>query len=406
MKYTLFLTHSCNLACDYCYVGKEPTRMSLESAQKVIDFALTNTPPEENIDIGFFGGEPLLEFPLLTEITTAIESHPRHDAERVKLGLVTNGTLLTPEILAFVDQHHIALTISCDGPPDIHDRIRRYPNGEPSSAAVEQSIRLALDALGAVPVNAVYQPSTVEHLSRTVDYLSSLGVRQIYLNPDFSADWTAPAVAKVPGAYGRLAKQYMNYYREGRPHFISPLDGKLTVILRGGYQAKEKCRMGYGEFAFAASGRVYPCERLASRDAETHEVGRFRDLIQVDRLRNHHAPGPPINEPCVECGLRAYCVNWCGCSNYFMTGYYNRVSPFLCTSEQAWIRLALEAFKTLESELGPTFMEHVGGHGLLPSLTEEEPTSHGHRGESHHESGRSETTREFDQVERMGAHEQ
>ena len=368
MKYTLFLTHSCNLACEYCYVGKAQARMSVEDARKAIDFAFANTPNDEEINIGFFGGEPLLEVSLLTELTAMIESHPRYESARVKLGLVTNGTLVTREILRFIADHRIALTISCDGPPDIHDRYRRDVNGNPTSSVVEESIRLALEMLGSVSVNAVYGPSTVSDLPRTVDYFSSLGVRHIYLNPDFSAKWTPLSVAEIPEAYRQVAEKYMEYYREGRPHYISPLDGKITVILRGGYQPLERCRMGKGEFAFSASGRVYPCERLVSADPDEHEIGTLKGGVQIGPLRKHYAQGSCINEPCTTCGLRDYCATWCGCSNYFMTGYYNRVSPFLCVSEKTWIRLSLLVIKTLESELGPTFIEHVGGYGLVPSL--------------------------------------
>ena len=150
--------------------------------------------------------------------------------------------------------------------------------------------------------------------------------------------------------------------------FISLIDSKITVMLRGGYQPLERCRMGTGEFAFAPSGHVFPCERLAAAEPQTHSIGSINGMIRIGPLRDHFASGPPVNAPCVSCGLQPYCVNWCGCSNYFMTGFYNRVSPFLCESEQTLIKLAALIFETLESELGPTFMDHLGGKGLARSV--------------------------------------
>ena len=131
-------------------------------------------------------------------------------------------------------------------------------------------------------------------------------------------------------------------------------------MLRGGYQPKEKCRMGTGEFAFTPSGRVLPCERLAAVDPELHSIGNIHDLVQIGPPRNHLADGPDVHPACLDCSIREYCTHWCGCSNYFQTGYYNRPGPFLCVSEKTLLRLAAEVFETLESELGPTFVHHLG----------------------------------------------
>lgn len=361
MKYTLFLTQHCNLACEYCYVAKKPARMQAEVAGRIVDFAFRNTPPEEDINIGFFGGEPLLEFPLLQEIVRAIQGHEGFDPRRVNVSVVTNGTLLKQETIRFFQRNQIDLTISCDGPPRVHDRFRRFPGGAGSSRLVEAAIRRTLGVLGRVSVSAVYGRETIEFLPETIDYFSALGVRQIYVSPDFSARWTQSDTERVPGIYRSLADQYVRFYREGRAHFISVIDAKIAVLLRGGYQPLERCRMGTGEFAFTASGHVLPCERLAAKEPEEHSIGTANGLIKLGPLRDHFTPGPPINAPCLSCGIREYCMNWCGCSNYFMTGSYNRVSPFLCASERALIEAAFDVFRTLEEELGPTFVDHVGG---------------------------------------------
>ena len=368
MKYTLFLTERCNLACDYCYVAKTGCRMPLDTAERIVDFAFRHTPPEEKIDIGFFGGEPLLEFPLMRELTARIEARPDFNPCRVKLDTVTNGTLLTEEILAFLREHHIGVTISCDGPSWSHDAFRHFPDGTRSSHLVERAIRLAIAVLGRVPVNAVFRPETLASLPQTIDYFSSLGVRQIYLNPDFSAPWTESDCTRLPKIYSAVAERYMRYYREGRAHFISLLDGKIAVLLRGGYQPRERCRMGTGEFAFTASGHVLPCERLAALNPELHAIGATNGLVRIGPLQPHFAPGPPVNVACLACGIQEFCMNWCGCSNYFMTGAYNRVGPFLCASERALIEVALHVFQTLESQLGPTFVDHVGGLAFARSV--------------------------------------
>lgn len=366
MKYTMFLTQRCNLACDYCYVCKNNSRMSMEVGSLIIDFAFEHTPQNEEIEIGLFGGEPLLEFPLLTELIQRIEDDTRYDPCRLKLSVTTNGTLLTLSMLEFFRQHNIAVTISCDGPPHIQDRFRHFQDGSRSSHLVEKAILTSVGFHDDTSVNAVYGPQSIEYLSEVVDYLSSLGVREIHLNADFSAPWTETDVVKVGPAYEAVAKKYMQYYRERRPRYISLFDSKITVMLRGGYQPQEKCRMGVGEFAFTPLGQVYPCERLVAAGTNGHSIGRVAQLVQIGPLQGHFASPDATNPDCVDCRVKDLCINWCGCCNYSMTGYYNRVSPFLCASEKASLRLAAEIVETLESELGPTFLHHLGALHVLP----------------------------------------
>ncbi len=121
----------------------------------------------------------------------------------------------------------------------------------------------------------------------------------------------------------------------GDPHAISLIDGKVAVILRNGYQPLERCRMGRGEFAFTPEGTIYPCERLVGDGNDGHAIGSVDGGIDISRMLCRRAPGESLNRECQSCGLKDYCMNWCGCSNFFASGYYNRVSSFLCGSEKA-----------------------------------------------------------------------
>lgn len=368
MKYTLLLTQRCNLACPYCYIGKRNSRMSIEVADRIIEFAYRNTPPGEKIDVGFFGGEPLLEFELLKEITYRFKHHRHFDENRVLFTLVTNGTIFSSDIADFVERHKIGFGISCDGPPAVHDLSRRFANGQPSSAIVERTIRQAIAAFSGVMVNAVYCPQTLMHLPETVEYLSSLGVRQIYLNPDFTAQWTEAEIQLLPEVYRNIGEHYIDYYRQRDPHFISLIDSKIAVILRQGYHSLEHCRMGCGEFAFSPEGNIYPCERLVGDGTNGHCIGDIYAGIQLERLQCRRLSGDSLNQECLDCGLKDYCMNWCGCSNYFSSGYYNRVSPFLCASERAAIQTAFNVFQVLEKDCGGCFFDHLGGVPLVNSL--------------------------------------
>ncbi len=366
MKFTLCLTQRCNLSCSYCYIGKKNAVMSLETARQIIDFAFNVTPMDEKVDIGFFGGEPLLHFGLIKEITALIENHPHFDTQRAELSVVTNGTIFSDEIARFLNEHHIVFCLSCDGPPHVQDTMRRFQDGTGSSSLVEGTIKSALVTLPVVLVNAVYHPSTFRHLPEVIEYLSSLGLRQIYLNPDFSASWSKGEADLLPEVYGKIGGQYVDYYLDGRPHFISLVDAKIAVILRGGYDPHERCRMGAGEFAFAPSGNVYPCERLIGFDeGRIHCLGNIESGFGWEGLCTKSATTRVENTECQACGLNNYCMNWCGCSNYFSSGRYNKVGPFLCASEKAAISTSFHVFQTLEREMGACFFDHLAGRPTI-----------------------------------------
>jgi uncharacterized protein len=371
MKHTLCITLRCNLACSYCYIEKRPSLLSLSTARRVVDFIFSRSLTQETINIGFFGGEPLLEFDLLKSVTKIIEDHPSYEPHRVKLAVVTNGTVFSEEIAEFLLKHNITYCVSCDGPPATHDISRRFADGNGTSAIVARTIVQAVETFPVVLVNAVYRPGTLTSLPDTVDYLASLGVRQIYLNPDFSASWGLREIELLPAIYEAVANRYMAFYRRGQPRFVSLIDSKIAVMLRGGYHPQERCRMGEAEFAYTPEGHIYPCERLIGAGAGNgHCIGNVRDGLEQQRMCSHVRGEGGLNTECGSCGVQDYCMNWCGCSNYFMTGFYNRVGPFLCASEKSALQVALQVFQTLEHELGPTFLEHLGGAPNLNSLVQ------------------------------------
>ena len=360
MKYTLCLTQNCNLACDYCYIHKRPAAMAPETALNIVDFMYRNTPPDDTIKVGFFGGEPLLEFELLTAITEMIERHPSFSKDRILLSIATNGTIVTGEILDFIKEHDISLGFSCDGPPEVHDRHRRQKTGGGTGKIVEKNICLAVETLPAVIVNAVHHPDTVEYLAESVNYFKSLGITNVYLNPDYSANWTMPDMAAMVVAYKRVGELYTQYYLEHEPIFISLIDYKIAVLLRKGYRPEETCRMGVAELAFTPEGRIFPCERLIGDGlGDDHCIGHLDTGIDTSKMACHTKPGRILNIECMTCSLKKYCMNWCGCSNFMASGFYNRVNSFVCASEKAAIGAAFEAFRTIEKKLGPTFYGHL-----------------------------------------------
>ena len=343
--------------------------MSLPVAEKIVDFIFKRSIlNDEEVDIGFFGGEPLLRLPLIERIINLVKANPLYPVKQVNFSIVTNGTVFNKRVIDLVEKHRISFGISCDGPPSIQDMFRRTRSGRRTSDLLERNIRRAKEAFTNVMVNAVYHPDTYRQLPDTVRYFASLGVGQIYLNPDFSASWKRADVESIQEVYDRVGEIYIQHYLEGRPLFVSLIDSKIGILLRGGYHEMERCRMGKAEFAFTPDGDIYPCERLVGNGKNDHCIGNVETGMNTTMNQCHLFPEEEANSPCTECGIQEYCMNWCGCSNYMATGLYNRVSPFLCASEQAAMKTASDALVRIESELGPTFSTHAAGHILANSL--------------------------------------
>lgn len=336
--------------------------MTAETAAKIVDFVFASSRPGEEINIGFFGGEPLLEFGLVRGIVSLAASHPKFNAEKVAFSLVSNGTIFNKDIADFILENDVSFCVSSDGPAEVQDKARRFRDGASSAAVVGRTIRGAVEALPTFLVNSVYTPGTLESLPDVVAYHAGLGVRRIFLSPDYSASWSEAALEKVPETYGRIAEAYVSSYREGRPLFVNLIDNKIAAMLRGGFEPEERCRMGSAELAFGPSGNIYPCERLiGSDDGRTHCIGTVDEGVSLSRMGCRSAPGGAENDECAACGVKPYCMNWCGCSNSFATGFYNRVSRFTCASERSAIQAALSAFTSLEKEHGSAFLEHLSG---------------------------------------------
>lgn len=359
MKATLSLTHRCNLACRYCYAGQVFKRdMPLATARKAVDFVIRITPPGAKVEFNFFGGEPFLCFDQMQAITAYIRERTEATGHPVRLSITTNGTLLTQPMLDFLHTEAVDLCISLDGPAQVHDLNRPYANGRSSFADVVANLQKALAQLSSVQVNAVYGPETLPFLPETVSFLIGLGTAVIHLNPNIGAPWHDHGSA-LHAAFQHIAEQYIRCYQQGQEIAINIIDSKIILFLKGGYSLADMCGMGETQWAFAPSGNIYPCERFIGEDKDDSlrlgnlETGlsRIRQCALLAKKGNH-------NTACQACGFKEYCMNWCGCTNYYMTGRTNLAGPLLCSMEKAAIDAARRVSTTLTESRNDLFVEH------------------------------------------------
>ncbi len=357
MKFTVCVTQRCNLTCHHCTATKGDATMSPRVARSVVDSIFEYAPLGQRIEIEFVGGEPLLEVPTLMALTVLLERHSAFDARNVKLTVVSNGTIFSDDVAALLREHDVRYALSCDGSPAVQDRFRRFADGRGSSEVVERTARRALGAFGSVPVRAVYRPETLRSLPEAIEYLAGIGLRQIHIAADSSGNWSKADADALPAVYGAVADQYVKSHLAEAPLFVSLLDSKIALLLRGGYQPAEACCSAEAGLAFATDGRVHTCTRHAccSRGCAQVIGDVARALSGMGRDGDEREPPAA----CRECELLNYCTTWCGCSGRSQGADRDPVGPFLCASERASIETAGRAFQTLQTCLGPGFMSHL-----------------------------------------------
>ncbi len=358
MKMELALTHRCNLRCAYCYAGAKSDRtMSLETARKALDLAFEY--PHEHVRIAPFGGEPLLEAALLDAIATEAGQRAERAGKKVRFTMTTNGTMLTDENLEMLRGHGFRIVVSLDGDREAHDAARRFADGSSSFDAVVAGLERARGVLGTRRTLSVVHPGNVRRLTASFDFLVSLGVNQLSLAIDYSADWSDEDLAALREGFEAVTDRVIALYRRGEGVVVRPLHGKIRRRIRGDLLPTTRCRFGLGEFAVAPSGRLYPCERLIGADGPQERelsIGHVDQGVDLPEVHTLRGCKNRRREECDECSVSDQCMWWCGCVNHVLTGRIDGVSGTLCETEQIAIAAADRLASTLVSERNATFL--------------------------------------------------
>ncbi len=285
MNVTLVLTHDCNLRCLYCYAGKKFRRaMSWDVAKRAIDLGLSDSPPW--MDLAFFGGEPLMELPLLRRALGYAREQALPRGTKVRPQVTTNGTMLTDEVARFLATEGFYVGLSIDGCREAHEATRPLCDGRSSFDAVVAGLDHALAHRLRMEVIAVVDPANVRWLAQSVAFLADRGVPRIAVNPNFQAEWTDEARAELERQYELVAEDYARRHRLGKPSWVNFIDGKIITRLKKGFSCRDKCGFGVREIAVAPRARLPGHGRVREGPATVPPGPRRR------RRRRPGGPGP------------------------------------------------------------------------------------------------------------------
>jgi uncharacterized protein len=340
MKYECFdlvlmVTHQCNLHCSYCYMGQHFSRaMAWETGKAAIERAIHSVRPGGVLELGFFGGEPLLEAELVARLADCAQNAAHAAKIDLRPGLTTNGTQCNGAAWDVMLRPDLDLCISHDGLPEIHNRFRRRSDGSGDAMQVFETIRRLQDA-GRMPrAVMVVHPENAGVLPEGIQWLCDRGVERIDLALDVWATWHSADVERLERSLGDAA----DLWREGLPNRgINWFDEKAAHVAGVPIESTARCQFGDGEIAVAPSGNLYPCERLIGEDRDDQPLRLTGHAMDGEDFCGSPAPGRS-SAACGVCAVRGQCNTTCRCNNFIRTGDPTRPDALLCLLDRVCYR--------------------------------------------------------------------
>ncbi len=324
---TLMVTGECNLRCSYCYMGgRRPTVMEAALARRGIDRALASLQPQGRLELGFFGGEPLLQAEMIEGLIEYARSAAAPRGQGVSVSITTNGTVTTPAAWRVMSSG-IHLAVSCDGAQAVHDRHRPLASGLGSWRIVCDTLRRLVELNRDPVISLVVRPDTLGELNEGLAAMRDLGVRFVSPSLDLWTTWREEDIAALGSAISRAA----SLWRPGDGGFgIGWFDDMASRLAGLKSTPCARCLFGAGQIAVSPAGNLYPCERLIGLDAEDNPARLRGTAMLGEDFLDYRPTARPAEPACADCTIRHACSTFCRCSNLVRTGDPARPDRLLC----------------------------------------------------------------------------
>ena len=367
----LNVTNKCNLACTYCYeygedkivdtqYGDQPKFMAEETAKESVEFLLEESRGQEVAHITFFGGETLLNFPVLQDTVAYARRRAAEEGKRIEFSLTTNATLLRPEIIEWLADNQIGVTISIDGPKEVQDGLRVFHNGKGSYDVIEPKIKELLKRHKTRPIGArvTLTQKNMDVLSIFQHLTEDMGFWEVGLAPVTTQDQRDYAITsdgkdKMLEQFEILAQEWLECALKDEHHGFSNVKDTLEEIHKGVSKAYG-CGAGLGLMGVATDGDVSLCHRFAG--SPEHTIGSISEGIdrekQEEFLVDHHIAS---KTDCHTCWARPICSGGCYHEAHVQYGTSSHANLHYCTWVRSWTHTCLEIYGAL-AEKNPKFL--------------------------------------------------
>ena len=346
----LHIAHDCNLACKYCFAEEGEYHggralMSYEVGKKALDFLIANSGNRVNLEVDFFGGEPLMNFQVIKDLVAYGRSKEKEFNKKFRFTLTTNGMLLDDDVMEFANKEMANVVLSIDGRKEVHDFMRPTRNGKGSYDLIIDKFKKMAEMRHQTNY---YVRGTFTHynldFSKDVLHLADMGFKQISAEPVVAPDDMDYAIReedlpKLFEEYDALAKEMVEREKEGKGfnffHFMIDLTGGPCL-----YKRLSGCGSGTEYLAVTPWGDLYPCHQFVGM--EQFKLGNVdtgiekTDIVDEFKLCNVYA-----KDKCKDCFARFYCSGGCAANSYNFHGNLLDAYDVGCELERKRVECAI-----------------------------------------------------------------
>lgn len=325
----LHIAHDCNLACQYCFAeeGEYHGRralMSFEVGKKALDFLIANSGSRRNLEVDFFGGEPLMNFQVVKDLVAYGREQEKIHDKKFRFTLTTNGVLLNDEIMEFCNREMGNVVLSIDGRKEVHDKMRPFRKGAGSYDLVVPKFQKFAESRNQ---DRYYARGTFTHyntdFAADVLHLADLGFKQISVEPVVAEPSEPYAITeddlpKLFSEYDKLAAEMVKRHKNGKDfnffHFMIDLEGGPCVAKR-----LSGCGSGTEYLAVTPWGDFYPCHQFVGN--EKFLMGNVDEGVKNTELRDEFkCCNVYAKEKCRDCFAKFYCSGGCAANAFNFSG--------------------------------------------------------------------------------------
>ncbi len=354
----LHIAHDCNLACRYCFAEEGEYHghrelMTFEVGKKALDFLIHNSGERVNLEVDFFGGEPLMNWDVVKNLVKYGREQEKIYNKKFRFTLTTNGVLLNDEVMEFCNKEMGNVVLSIDGRKEVHDRMRPFRKGAGSYDLIVPKFQKLADSRNQMNY---YVRGTFTHynldFAEDVLHLADLGFKQISVEPvvalpsdDYSIkEEDLPVIMEQ---YDYLAKEMVKRNKEGRGfnffHFMIDMTGGPCI-----YKRLSGCGSGTEYLAVTPWGDFYPCHQFVGK--ENFCLGNVNDgILKDDIVREFANVNVYSKEECSNCFARFYCSGGCAANSFNFKNSINSVYEIGCAMQRKRVECAL-MIKAAESD--------------------------------------------------------
>ena len=355
----LHIAHDCNLACRYCFAeeGEYHGRralMSYEVGKAALDFLIANSGNRRNLEVDFFGGEPLMNFQVVKDLVAYGREQEKLHNKNFRFTLTTNGVLLNDDIMEFANKEMANVVLSIDGRKEVHDFMRPFRKGAGSYDLIVPKFRKFAESRN--QTNYYVRGTFTHHnldFSKDVLHLADLGFEQISVEPVVAQETEDYAIQeadlpKLFEEYDNLAKEMIKRHKEGKDfnffHFMIDLEGGPCVAKR-----LSGCGSGTEYLAVTPWGDLYPCHQFVGN--EKFYMGNVFEGVKNTEIREEfRGCNVYAKEKCRDCFAKFYCSGGCAANSYNFHGDINNAYDIGCQLQKKRIECAIMIKAALAEE--------------------------------------------------------